>query len=77
MVLVESESKAINITALVSKLNSNYNTVMRCLNYMKKLQIIEEEVIGRLRLIKLSDNELTKQMLKLTEKIREAYNSIS
>lgn len=70
MLLMETENRAINVTALVSKLGSNYRAVMRCINYMKSLQIVEEVVIGRLRLIKLLDNQLVKAMLEIAKELK-------
>lgn len=70
-VLMESENNTINITSLIYKLNSNYRTIVKCLNYMKKLQMIEEMTIGRLRLIKLLDNPLTQSMLYVLRELKE------
>lgn len=71
-ILMETEHKTINITALISRLNSNYRTVSRCINYMKNLQIVEEVVIGRLRLIKLLDNQLTQSMLDIIRGLKDS-----
>lgn len=69
--LMEAEDKTMNITALISKLNSNYRTISRCIDYMKRLQIVEEIPIGRLRLIKLLDNTLTHTMISILKEIKE------
>uniref|UniRef100_A0A7C2VLU0 ArsR family transcriptional regulator n=1 Tax=Ignisphaera aggregans TaxID=334771 RepID=A0A7C2VLU0_9CREN len=70
-VLMESEDKTINITSLISMLNSNYKTVSKCLDQMKRLNIIEEISIGRLRLVRLLDTPLTRAMTEILYKIRE------
>ncbi|MCC6015753.1 MAG: hypothetical protein LM582_01750 [Desulfurococcaceae archaeon] len=72
-ILNESTDKTLNITALTSKLNSNYRAVSRCIEYMKKLNIVEEIVIGRLRLIKLLDTRLAQAMDKVLNELK--YNS--
>ncbi|MEM4514103.1 MAG: hypothetical protein QXZ41_06335 [Ignisphaera sp.] len=69
-VLMESDDKTINITSLVSKLNSNYRSISVCLDYMKKLNIVEEVVIGRLKLIKLLDTPLTQAMSIILKEIK-------
>lgn len=69
-VLAESENKTINITALVAKTNSNYRTVMKCIDYMKKLQIVEVIVMDRLRLIRLLDSPLAKLMLEVIRSVK-------
>ncbi|HIP56586.1 MAG TPA: hypothetical protein EYH02_00735 [Ignisphaera aggregans] len=67
-ILKERKSGMINITALVNKLNSNYRTVNKCIEHMKKLGLVEDYKIGRLRLIKVNENsELLKRMFELLE----------
>jgi len=67
-ILKERKSGMINITALVNKLNSNYRTVNKCIEHMKKLGLIEDYKIGRLRLIKINEkSELLKRMFELLE----------
>jgi len=69
-VLKNRRSGMINITALVNKLNSNYRTVNKCIEYMKGLGLIEDYRIGRLRLIKANEqSELLKRMLELIDTI--------
>lgn len=70
-ILMETENKTINITALVSKLNSNYDTVTKCINHMKNLNLVEEIRIGRLKLIKLLDNDLTQLMINVIEIVKK------
>jgi len=70
-VLIESENNTLNITALISKLNSNYITISKCIDHMKKLQLIEEIKIGKLRLIKLADNNMTKLMINIIKSLNE------
>ncbi|MEM4788937.1 MAG: hypothetical protein QXM55_04415, partial [Ignisphaera sp.] len=74
-VLIESDNKTINITSLVSRLNSNYRSISTCLDYMKKLNIVEEIVIGRLRIIKLLDTPLTQAMSIILKEIK-GYSSL-
>lgn len=74
-VLMESDDKIINITSLVSKLSSNYRSISICLEYMKKLNIIEEVIIGRLKLIKLLDTPLTQAMSTILKEIKGNANS--
>lgn len=73
-VLMESDNKTINITSLVSKLSSNYRSISICLEHMKKLNIIEEIAIGRLRLIKLLDTPLTQAMSIILKEIKGYTN---
>lgn len=73
-ILIESDSKATNITALVSKLNSNYRTIIKCIEYMKKLQIVEVMTIGRIRLVRLIDNQLTRFMIGIMKELKENNN---
>lgn len=72
LALMETEDRAMNITALISKLNSNYRTISKCIDYMRKLQIIEEVQIGRLRLVRLLDNALTHTMINILKEIKES-----
>jgi len=73
-ILNNTEDKIINITALISKLNSNYSAVSRCIEDMKMLGIIEEIHIGRLRLIKLKEDN---KLVKLMTDIIKSFDSIS
>jgi len=73
-ILNSTEDKIINITALISKLNSNYSAVSKCIEDMKILGIIEEIHIGRLRLIKLKENN---KLTKLMTDIIKSFDSIS
>lgn len=70
-ILSESNNRTMNITALISRMNSNYRAVSKCLEYMKKLNIIEEIIIGRLRLIKLLNTPLTQAMNTIIREIKE------
>jgi len=73
-ILNNTEDKTLNITALITKLNSNYSAVSKCIEDMKALGIVEEIHIGRLRLIKLKeDNRLTKLMADIIK----SFDSIS
>ncbi len=73
-ILNDTEEKIINITALISKLNSNYSAVSKCIEDMKFLGIVEEIHIGRLRLIKLKENN---RLTKLIIDIIRSFDSIS
>ncbi len=73
-ILNSTEEKIINITALISKLNSNYSAVSKCIEDMKFLGIVEEIHIGRLRLIKLKENN---RLTKLIIDIIRSFDSIS
>ncbi len=65
-VLNSTNSKMINITALVSMLKANYDYVMKCLELMRRYGMVEMAKIGRLRLVKLNtDNELVSKMISL------------
>ncbi len=69
-VLKNRRSGMINITALINKLNSNYRTVNKCIEYMKRLGLVEDYRIGRLRLIKVNEqSELLKRMLELIDTV--------
>jgi len=70
-ILNESTDKTINITALIAKLNSNYKAVSKCLEYMKKLNIVEEVVVGRLRLVRLLDTQLTQAMNTIIKELKD------
>jgi len=60
------DNKTINITSLVNKLNSNYNYIMKCVELMKSLNMVQEIRMGRVRLIKLNtDNEYVKAIINI------------
>ncbi|MDK6028272.1 hypothetical protein QPL79_02695 [Ignisphaera sp. 4213-co] len=60
------DSKTINITSLVSKLNSNYNHIMKCIELMKSFDMVREIRMGRVRLIKLNDkNEYVAMIMNM------------
>ncbi|MEM0026774.1 MAG: hypothetical protein QXT53_03100 [Ignisphaera sp.] len=68
-ILSITDAKTINITSLISKLNSNYNYVMRCIELMKSFDMVNEIKMGRVRLIKLNeDNEYVKTILNILYK---------
>ncbi len=70
-VLIETENNTLNITALISKLNSNYTTISKCIDHMKRLQLIEEIKIGKLRLIRLTNNDMAKLMINIIKSLDE------
>ena len=60
------DDKTINITSLITKLNSNYNHIIKCVELMKSLDMIQEVRVGRVRLIKLNvDNEFVKAIIDI------------
>ncbi|MEL9939897.1 MAG: hypothetical protein QW632_01745 [Ignisphaera sp.] len=68
-ILSTIDAKTINITSLISKLNSNYSYVVRCVELMKSFDMITEIKMGRVRLIKLNeDNEYVKTILNVLYK---------
>lgn len=65
-ILSTIDTKTINITSLISKLNSNYNYVARCIESMKSFDMVNEIRMGRVRLIKLNENnEYVKTILSI------------
>ena len=68
-ILSTIDAKTINITSLISKLNSNYSYVVRCIELMKSFDMVNEIKMGRVRLIKLNeDNEYVKTILNVLYK---------
>lgn len=60
------DEKTINITSLIAKLNSNYSYVVKCIDLMKSLDMVQEIRMGRVRLIKLNtDNEYVKAIINI------------
>lgn len=69
--LNSTKDKTLNITSLISNLNSNYSTIIRCIEYMRAFGMIQEIRLGRIRLIQLNcDNEVVKAMIDLLNNIK-------
>ncbi len=68
--LNSTKDKTLNITSIVSNLNSNYSTVIRCIEYMRSLNMIREIRLGRIRLIQLNcNNEVVRAMLNILNNV--------
>ncbi|MCS7111789.1 MAG: hypothetical protein RMI45_01915 [Ignisphaera sp.] len=68
--LSSTKDKTLNITSIVSNLNSNYSTITRCIEYMRIFDIVHEVRLGRLRLIQLNcNNEVVKAMLDILNNV--------
>jgi len=60
----------LNITALVHRLNTNYEYVVNCIKLLEKYGIVECVKVGRLKLVKLNtDNETCKLMIAIMDTI--------
>ncbi len=65
-VLLDSPACILNISALISRTGLSHSTMTRCLDIMKKFDIVEVSTIGRLKLVRLNvDNELVKIFMQL------------
>lgn len=68
--LNSTKDKALNITSIVSNLNSNYSTVVRCIEYMMIFDLVHEVRLGRIRLIQLNYNsEIVRAMLDILNSV--------
>uniref|UniRef100_A0A7J3QEZ1 ArsR family transcriptional regulator n=1 Tax=Ignisphaera aggregans TaxID=334771 RepID=A0A7J3QEZ1_9CREN len=68
--LNSTKDKTLNITSIISNLNSNYSTIIRCIEYMRTLDMVHEVRLGRIRLIQLNcSNEIVKAMINILNNV--------
>lgn len=69
--LNSTKDKTLNITSIISNLNSNYSTIIKCIEYMRALNMIHEIKLGRIRLIQLNcNNEVVRAMLNILNSVK-------
>jgi len=61
--LRETRCGILNITALVNRLNANYEYVVNCVKLLERYGIVESVKVGRLRLVKLNTNNETCRLM--------------
>ena len=66
--------KEINITELVRKLELNHSVALSHLEYLKKVGLIEEKRFGRIRIIRINEDDPRIELLKKLFKAFEEYN---